>query len=218
MKNLLRYLLLILLAQSLVFSISCKKDDEEEEEEEEIINEVSEDELTFTDSRDGQVYTYTEIDSVFWMTQNLNFASGNSWYYDDNSDYADTYGRLYDFDAALNACPVGWHLPSGDEWQNLVDFLGGSSAAGGILKEEGTDHWISPNQGATDGVDFTARPGGYRDSLGNYDNINEYAYFWTSDTQPGNNASVRLMYNYNTMVDLVFLGRKSGFSIRCVKN
>jgi len=44
------------------------------------------------------------------------------------------YGRLYDWDEAMKACPKGWHLPSDKEWQTLVDFAGGDKVAGKQLK------------------------------------------------------------------------------------
>jgi uncharacterized protein (TIGR02145 family) len=33
------------------------------------------------------------------------------------------YGVLYNWPAALAACPRGWHLPSDAEWTQLVDYL-----------------------------------------------------------------------------------------------
>ena len=33
------------------------------------------------------------------------------------------YGVLYNWPAALEACPAGWHLPSDEEWTQLVDYL-----------------------------------------------------------------------------------------------
>ena len=57
-------------------------------------------------------------------------------------------------------CPVGWHLPSKAEWDELIANLGGASIAGGKMKEEGTDHWFDPNTGANNESGFTALPGG----------------------------------------------------------
>ncbi len=41
--------------------------------------------------------------------------------------YISCYGRLYSLDAALGACPEGWHLPSVEEWKELMTVLGGRS-------------------------------------------------------------------------------------------
>jgi uncharacterized protein (TIGR02145 family) len=53
-------------------------------------------------------------------------------------------------------CPQGWHVPSDDDWQVLCDYLGGNMVAGGKMKESGTAHWKSPNEGATNESGFTA--------------------------------------------------------------
>lgn len=35
-----------------------------------------------------------------------------------------TYGVLYNWRAAQDACPDGWHLPSDEEWEQLTVYLG----------------------------------------------------------------------------------------------
>jgi uncharacterized protein (TIGR02145 family) len=108
----------------------------------------------------GQVYNTVQIGSQCWLKENLNYAVGNSWCYDDNSSNCDIYGRVYDWNTALTACPPGWHLPSDAEWDVIVNYLGGSSIAGGKMKEAGFAHWKLPNTGATNESGFTALPGG----------------------------------------------------------
>lgn len=66
---------------------------------------------TFTDPRDGQTYATVEIGNQTWFAQNLNYETSNSWTYIDDPANGDIYGRLYTWEAALNACPSGWHLP-----------------------------------------------------------------------------------------------------------
>jgi uncharacterized protein (TIGR02145 family) len=57
------------------------------------------------------------------MRQNINYAVSNSWCYDNNNANCSTYGRLYNWSAALGACPPGWHLPSKEEFTLLTDYL-----------------------------------------------------------------------------------------------
>jgi len=56
-------------------------------------------------------------------------------------------------------------VPTDLEWTTLATYLGGTSAAGGKLKETGTTHWLSPNTGATNETGFTALSGGLRNIL-----------------------------------------------------
>jgi len=87
-----------------------------------------------TDPRDGKIYKTTKIGNQMWMTENLNCETGKSWCYDGDDSKCQQYGRLYDWNTANEACPAGWHLPSQEEWGNLVKAVGGSSTAGKKLK------------------------------------------------------------------------------------
>ena len=177
---------------------------------------------TFTDPRDGQTYQTVQIGSQTWFAENLNYETPNSWCYDNNSANGDIYGRLYTWNAALNACPSGWHLPSDDEWIILSgDFLGGTIIAGGKMKEAGTAHWNSPNTGATNSSGFTALPGGYRYSnVGNYGYgfLGNYGYWWSSTETSGPFADYRQLTYDTEQVFLLENNKSTGFSVRCVKN
>src|SRR5690606_8226 len=165
---------------------------------------------TFTDPRDGKVYQTVVIGNQVWMAENLAYlpsvnmvADGSedaagSYYYVygyDGTNVADakatgnyaTYGALYNWTAAMNACPDGWHLPTDAEWTELTDYLGEN--AGGKLKatgtiEAGTGLWYDPNTGATNKTGFTALPGGLRQYNGPFYHIG-YSGHWWSATENG---------------------------------
>jgi len=174
---------------------------------------------TITDPRDGQVYPTVQIGTQCWLQKNMNYNTGNSWCYDNNSSNCNTYGRLYDWQTALGACPSGWHLPSDDEWTALTTFLGGESVAGGKMKEAGTVHWHSPNTGATNSSGYTALPGGDRDSDGNFHNLTNNAAFWSSTEYSSICVWSRLLYyNFEPLYRYNTSHKTGSFSVRCVQD
>jgi uncharacterized protein (TIGR02145 family) len=176
----------------------------------------------FTDSRDGQSYKIITIGTQTWFAENLNYQTGNSWCYDNDNGKCDIYGRLYDWQSALNACPAGWHLPSDNEW----DILDGSlprpnGDAGGMLKEAGLRHWNSPNTGGTNSSGFTALPGGTR-ALNEVDfvNLGKTGTWWSSTsyiTIP-NFAGSREMAYAGNWFSTGASAKDWPYSCRCIKD
>jgi uncharacterized protein (TIGR02145 family) len=134
----------------------------------------------------GECYDTIQIGTQTWMQINLHYDdSGTGIYsYNDEPDSSDIYGYLYTWNAAMRMDTLieGWHLPSSDEFTTLINYLGGTSVAGGKLKETDYEHWISPNTGATNESGFTALPGGltYNEYPDLYDDIKYYGNFWSS--------------------------------------
>jgi uncharacterized protein (TIGR02145 family) len=130
------------------------------------------------------------------------------------------YGKLYNWYAVTDPrglAPIGYHVPSYNEFETLWTCLGGASIAGGKMKEAGTTHWLSPNTGATNSSGFTALPTGlYNSLLGKYTQFSttdpidsQYAYGVTLNTDNAeiNNPS----YNY-------LLYKKNGSAVRLIKD
>jgi len=168
-----------------------------------------------TDSRDGKKYKTVVIGGKRWMGENLNYQpqKGNSWCYDNNNSNCGKYGRLYDWNTAKTVCMTGWHLPSRQEWDNLVTAAGGKNAAGKKLKAR--SGWNKDGNG-TDDFGFSALPGGRRYSSGDFSYAGYYGLWWTATELGSNYAYYR---NMNDDLDNVYedLNYKYyGYSVRCV--
>jgi len=133
---------------------------------------------TFTDPRDGKVYKTVKIGNQVWMAENLNYDASGSKCYNNDPANAEKYGRLYDWETAKKVCPAGWHLPSEEEWEILIDFVGGAEIAGTKLKAK--FGWNDFN--GTDDFGFSALPGG-RMSYG-FCEVG-YSGFWWSASEDG---------------------------------
>jgi uncharacterized protein (TIGR02145 family) len=143
-------------------------------------------------------------------------------WYDNNKDYKDMYGALYNAYAVntKKLCPTGWHVPTADEWGALITYLGGASVAGGKLKEIDTIYWNAPNIGATNETGFTALPGGLRSITGKFYYFG-YQGVWYSSTEAsggrGGGGNVgRSLQNDNNGIFYKGLLKNSGSSVRCI--
>ncbi len=171
-----------------------------------------------------QTYKTIEIGTQTWMAENLNYETGNSWCYDDDPNNCMTYGRLYDWNTALTACPPGWHLPSDEEWTILTRYLGGDESAGEKMKstgtlEAGTGLWKTPNT-ATNESGFSALPGGYRFYSGYFGNLGSFGFWWSSTEKSTYSPWYRLLrFNYASVTrDYYGYDNGYGLSVRCLKN
>ncbi len=166
-----------------------------------------------------------------WDTLNIN-DKAYCWYNYDCEKYAETYGALYTWSATMKGekssnknpsgvqgiCPEGWHLPSSKEWSILIDYLGGDSIAGGLLKEKGTKHWLSPNRGATNSNGFTALPGGYCFSRGVFQYLNAYGMWWTTTDSSDRSAYYYQIGFYFSEISRLTGHKRNGCSVRCLKD
>lgn len=192
---------------------------------------------------DGNIYGVVTIGTQKWMAENLkttHFANGDEisdgtglgdyselyypiyWFaYDDDLNNVSTYGRLYTWatvNDGRNICPDGWHVPSDAEWTTLTDYLGGEDIAGGKLREAGTEHWETPNTGASNESGFTALPGGVRSSHGSFSSFGNYCYWWSSTENDAMFAEKRHLGNSTSKIYGGNYVKQTGLSVRCLKD
>ncbi|MEK7391201.1 MAG: FISUMP domain-containing protein [Fibrobacterota bacterium] len=185
-----------------------------------------------TDVRDGRVYRTVKVGDKFWTTQNANYAADSSWCYGGIAANCHTYGRLYQWHAAIGAiapfdanlwsgattsrqgaCPAQWHVPTYTEWNALFAMVGGQTGAARRLKS--AFHWSQPG---IDSIGFQIRPSGYMvDLTGTFSQIGNYTYFWTVTETSTTRASAPYFYtSANANFDL--RSKPDGYALRCVQN
>jgi uncharacterized protein (TIGR02145 family) len=191
---------------------------------------------SFTDGRDGKTYKTVTIGTQTWMAENLAYlptvSDPNEVSYTVPFNYVygyngnniidakvtanyKTYGALYNWPAAVEACPAGWHLPSDDEWAQLANYLGGSSVAGGKMKS--VTGWDSPNTDATNSSGFTAFPGGAH-FYGTFVSMGSSGVWWSSTEYNSVDAwNFYLAYGFSTLSSS-HPYKHHGSSVRCIKD
>ena len=115
---------------------------------------------TVKDPRDGQTYRTIQVNNQDWMVENLNYQMKDSYCYGDDPANCRQHGCLYTWEAAMGACPSGWHVPTDEEWKGLVESQKGwqNLARAGILLPMAGDR-------RADGV---------------YHYLGESAFFWSA--------------------------------------
>ena len=180
----------------------------------------------------GQIWTGCNANTEFYNNGNpipyvddastwSSLTTGAWCYYDDDPTTEATYGKLYNWYAVNDPrgiAPIGYHVPTDADWTILTTFLGGLTVAGGKMKEVGFCHWDSPNILATNTSLFTGLPGGFRFSTGNYDFIGIYGFWWSSSVDGTDNAWYRLLDYLSGAATRNSYSKKSGLSLRFVKD
>ncbi len=187
-------------------------------------------------------YQPLTIGSQVWMLKNLNvdhYRNGDSipevkdpdeWYslktgawcyYNNETSFGLIYGKLYNWYAVNDPrglVPIGWHIPSTFEWEELSEYLGGENIAGAKLKEKGITHWAYPNEGATNESGFSALPGCDRLFNGDFSSIGFGGYWWSATDITSQVALGRYLYYDSINMSLTDFFKVSGMSVRCIKN
>ncbi|PKO98528.1 MAG: hypothetical protein CVU13_10240 [Bacteroidetes bacterium HGW-Bacteroidetes-8] len=199
---------------------------------------------------DGNEYKTIQIGTQVWMAENLKttkYANGNiigttnppnqriigelfpkyQWPVNGDENNTAIYGRLYTWYAATDergVCPNGWHLPTRNDWQVLVTYLGGTNIADKLM-ETTTLHWPSRTFQATNSSGFTAIATGGRHGT-QQENVNGQFFafgantcWWSSNQVSVEGATGVGMAYYIEFIEIsdgVF--KNSGYCVRCVKN
>ncbi len=158
--------------------------------------------------------------------------SGAFALYEDIAANKNTYGLLYNWYAVADPrslCPAGWHVPSDAELSQLITHVGGTASAGGALKETGTiadlfgactttGLWQCPNLGATNSSGFKGRPGGTRNTIGQYTQRDVYGYFWSATEFNAIGSWYMILFRNDAQAPVFNTNKHFGMSVRCLRD
>ena len=194
---------------------------------------------TFLDSRNNQTYKRVSIGRQVWMGENLNYKTDSSWCLHDTASNCDTYGRLYQWHAAMaidaiydstlwggsdvnhqGVCPSGWHLPNDGECYVLsgyVDANNGDENIGYSL--ESKNEWNDKN--ISDLFGFSVLPVAAYNGLYGYDDGHyPRAHFWGSSNRSDYNGIQAIQRGFQSSGSFwaSWDNKTDGYSIRCIQD
>jgi len=215
---------------------------------------------TVTDA-DGNIYHTIKIGTQLWMLENLRTTKYNDgtkiptvkiiygnefsklqtpaycWYNSDSITFKNIFGALYNGYAVSTGklAPIGWHVPTIDDWKKLSNFLGGDSISGGKLKSTKTSsianhesfvhegNWLSPNTGATNSSGFSALASGNVASSYGFGNGGSHCFWWSSTEDniilANSHFTIGLGYSTKNILTLPNGADNTfGFSVRCIRD
>jgi uncharacterized protein (TIGR02145 family) len=195
---------------------------------------------------EGNDYKIISIGTQVWMAENLKSTKYNDgtpipfisddttgsylitpayfWYVNNEAIYKNICGAFYNWFAVSTGklCPVGWHVPTDEEWQIMADYLGGSSIAGSKMKEKGTANWLSSNIDATNESGFTALPCGLRGNFGGqFGGLGLLGEWWSNtelDPDPYNSTWCRWILSDSSPLNRSGFSKRDGVNVRCIKD
>lgn len=227
----------ILLLMVLFFAMACKKESKTN----------SSQSAEFVKDIDGNSYNTVKIGNQTWLKENLkvtryrdgsplvkgkkndewrNSKEGGYVSYDDDSTNIPRYGLLYNWYAVVDPkslCPTGWHTPSKEEWDELINFAGGADVAGMNLESKQWDTTFYLGEYPIDKFGFSAMPAGSLRADGMiYQGIGGNAFFWTSTVSPSpdpyDEPYLVAFSKYHRVNYLEFWSKATGASVRCIKD
>lgn len=192
--------------------------------------------LDVTTYRDG-----TTIPQVTDPSEWAYLTTGAWCYYENQTSNGTTYGKLYNIYAILDTAhgglaPIGYRVPSNDDWTTLTATLGGGTwidtwgtgssfyqlEIGGYLKEAGSCHWFGGLSVGSNTSGFTALPAGNRATAGYFGEL-QGATILASSSRTNNTPGLEQIWGYSltnisNVIDKGWVSPTQGISVRLIKD
>jgi len=153
------------------------------------------------------------------MAENLNYEAEGSRCYKNSTAYCKKYGRLYNWETSMKACPNDWHLPSNVEWDILTKVVGGEKTASKYLKA--VSGWNDRKNGesgnGTDNFGFSALPGG-SGKAGSFYDVGNSGHWWSSSESVKNYVDGWNMGYHSEYINWRSYGKDFLWSVRCLQD
>jgi len=172
---------------------------------------LSQEKGLFIDPRDNKEYKTVLIGDQVWFAENLAFESKKgSWVYKKDSNNLNEYGRLYNWKTACKICPMGWRLPTIDDYKVLLKNLD---------VDDSLQYFNALIDGGISG--FNAKLAGWYARM-KYGQLNEHTDFWTSSVYQPFKGATKAPYRFSLYLfdKMVYWGNdfsNYAFSVRCIK-
>jgi uncharacterized protein (TIGR02145 family) len=168
--------------------------------------------LNVTTYRNGDIIPYV-VDQTEWT----NLTTGAWCWYNNDPELGKIYGKLYNWYAVSDPrglAPIGWHVPSLDEFGTLISYLGDVFVAGSKLKS--TTGWSSGGNG-TNSSGFNGLPSGKRRD--NFEFLNEQTYYWSTDEKNSGETAFAMYLFYTPNIASTDTNNEFwGQCVRCIKD
>jgi uncharacterized protein (TIGR02145 family) len=178
------------------------------------------------------------IGSQVWMTKNLNedkFRNGDhipqatsmeewmsaaenkqpAWcYFDNDTANGAKFGKLYNWHAVNDPrglAPKGYHIPSGEEFIKLNEYLGEDAGA----KLKSTIGWVV---NGTNSSGFNGMPGGERGFDGGFKSFGEWGRWWSSTPNFTASLEAGTYFGIAQALSSPPNFKDRGLSVRCLKD
>lgn len=190
---------------------------------------------------DGNEYQTVKIGTQTWMKENLKVSRYNNgdsiptgldnrqWQttqagafaiFNNQKENNDIFGKIYNWYVVQderNVCPIGWHVPSQEEWTSLENFLGGEEIAGSKMKAV-SNLWRGSSKNITNEGGFSGLPAGSRFASGGYGSMFQVGCWAMDDNRNLGSGFFVVIVDWGD-----FSGKGSeminrGFSVRCIKD
>jgi len=165
---------------------------------------------------DGTVPIGTQV----WQKCNSNDVPRKGVYkcYKDLESNCQKYGKLYDWEAANDVCPSGFHLPTIEDWDALTAYIEVNKNCTNCDAKhlKATSGWNGRGNGL-DSYGFSALPGGYGGSYGNFGAVGNFGYWWSASGD-SYTAYLRDMYYEREYAAGPVDFKSNLFSVRCLQD